>query len=112
MSCILCVSYVWLLSGSIVQEDADVAAQGKELIAEVWEVIAKKYVDVRSGGFDQQKWAQLRDAALAKPLRDKVSVERCEDSASLPYVLFSKNRVIIDLCSMQPCFLLNAPILL
>ena len=55
-------------------------AQGKELIKEVWEVIARKYVDVRSGGFDQQRWAQLRDDALAKPLRDKDSVER---SASL-----------------------------
>ena len=62
------------------KEDPGVTAQGKELIKEVWEVIARKYVDVRFGGFDQQRWAQLRDDALAKPLRDKDSVER---SASL-----------------------------
>lgn len=64
----------WNLCG--LQEDPEVAAQGKELINEVWEVIARKYVDVRSGGFDKQKWAQLKENALAKPLRDKASVER------------------------------------
>ena len=58
------------------QEDAAMATQGRELIKEVWEVIARKYVDVRSGGFDQQRWADLRDNALSKPLRDKDSVVR------------------------------------
>ena len=59
------------------QEEATEVEEGKELVREVWEVIALKYADIRGGGFDQAKWAQLRDQALQKPLRDEAATYRC-----------------------------------
>ena len=58
-------------------QEADTASQeGRELIKEVWEVVAQKYVDARGPGFDQQHWSELRDAALSKPLHDKAATYR------------------------------------
>ena len=61
---------------SLLQEQATQAEEGKELVREVWEVIALKYADIRGGGFDQARWAQLRDEALQKPLRDEAATYR------------------------------------
>ncbi|GAX80856.1 hypothetical protein CEUSTIGMA_g8291.t1 [Chlamydomonas eustigma] len=36
------------------------------LIQEVWEVVDQNYLDARNTGFDAQKWARLRDAALSR----------------------------------------------
>ena len=44
------------------------AEEGRELIREVWGVVADYYLDARGGGFDQGKWAALRDRYLAQPL--------------------------------------------
>ena len=58
------------------QEQAADLEEGKELVREVWEVIALKYADIRGGGFDQARWAHLRDEALQKPLKDEAATYR------------------------------------
>lgn len=50
------------------QEEQAVAEEGRELIREVWGVVADYYLDARGGGFDQGKWSGLRDRYLAQPL--------------------------------------------
>ncbi|KXZ42218.1 hypothetical protein GPECTOR_180g254 [Gonium pectorale] len=52
------------------QEADRATAAAHSLIREVWEVVDGNYLDARSTGFDRQRWAQLRDAALAVPYRD------------------------------------------
>jgi len=61
-----------------IQEGEAASEQGRELVREVWEVVHLKYVDARGGGFDQEKWARLRDEALSQPLRDQAATYRLE----------------------------------
>lgn len=56
---------------------AAAAEEGQELIKEVWEIVALKYLDARDSGFDQERWAARRDAALASPIKDKAAAYRC-----------------------------------
>ncbi|GLI70194.1 hypothetical protein VaNZ11_015003 [Volvox africanus] len=58
-----------LLTGSETQQDASTSA-AHALIREVWEVVDSYYLDARATGFDRQRWAELRDGALAVPYRD------------------------------------------
>jgi len=68
----------------VVQEAADLlpAAQGssaesaelaRELVKEVWEVVDQNFLDARDAGFDRDRWQQLRDDALARPLRNQAA---------------------------------------
>lgn len=56
------------------QAATDASAQA--LIREVWEVVDTSYMDARKSGFDHEKWARLRDAALSRTYRDQGSVHR------------------------------------
>ncbi len=48
------------------QEEArQAAAEGAELVWEVWDVVDREYLDVRATGFSRPAWAAVRDAALA-----------------------------------------------
>ncbi|GIM09471.1 hypothetical protein Vretimale_13304 [Volvox reticuliferus] len=58
-----------LLTGNEVAQDASTSA-AHALIREVWEVVDSYYLDARATGFDRQRWAELRDVALAVPYRD------------------------------------------
>lgn len=57
-----------LLSGSCLQEAQQITQEGRELIKEVWGVVADYYLDARGSGFDLDSWTQLRDKYLAQPL--------------------------------------------
>ncbi|KAG2502153.1 hypothetical protein HYH03_000640 [Edaphochlamys debaryana] len=61
-----------LLSGASSEgQDAESATEAAHaLIREVWEVVDSNYLDARSTGFERERWAELRDAALAVPYRD------------------------------------------
>jgi hypothetical protein len=50
------------------QEAQALAAEGHELVKEVWGVVSDYYLDARGGGFDQAAWAGLRDKYLEQPL--------------------------------------------
>ncbi|KAL4451934.1 hypothetical protein ABPG75_007596 [Micractinium tetrahymenae] len=47
------------------------AAEGRELIAEVCEVVESSFSDARGAGFDREAWQKLKEKALARPLRDR-----------------------------------------
>ncbi|KAF6257207.1 ClpP/crotonase [Scenedesmus sp. NREL 46B-D3] len=57
-------------------EQAATDASAQALIREVWEVVDTSYMDARHSGFDHDKWAALRDAALGRSYRDQASVHR------------------------------------
>jgi hypothetical protein len=61
------------------QAATDASAQA--LIREVWEVVDTSYMDARRSGFDHEKWAKQRDAALSRTYRDQASVHRCGEKA-------------------------------
>ena len=55
--------YDWM---HLSQEEAGrAAAEGAELVWEVWDVVDREYLDVRATGFSRPAWAAVRDAALA-----------------------------------------------
>lgn len=55
----------------------DVEAENAvNLVQEVYELVADNYLDARSGGFDPQRWEQLKDQALQQPLRDSPAAYR------------------------------------
>lgn len=47
------------------------AAEGRELIAEVCEVVENSFSDARGGGFDREAWQRVKERALSRPLRDR-----------------------------------------
>ena len=51
--------------------------EGKELVKEVWGVVADHYLDARSGGFDLERWTQLRDHYLERMSPDPEAAFRC-----------------------------------
>ncbi|KAG2438588.1 hypothetical protein HXX76_005138 [Chlamydomonas incerta] len=56
-----------------VSDSTDASAPTKAahaLIREVWEVVDANYLDARSTGFNRDRWAELRDEALAGSYRD------------------------------------------
>lgn len=60
-------------SASTVEAANEVA---HSLIREVWEVVDANYLDARSTGFDRDRWAGLRDAALGQSYRDTGGAHR------------------------------------
>jgi len=52
------------------------AALARELVKEVWEVVDVNFLDARERGFDRDRWRQLRDEALAQPLRTRSAAHR------------------------------------
>lgn len=59
------------------QEAEEVKREGQELVKEVWAVVSDYYLDARGSGFDQNKWAALRDKYLAQPLPTHEAAYRC-----------------------------------
>lgn len=57
------------------------AAAGRELIAEVCEVVEQNFSDARNAGYDRQAWAALKERALARPLRDRTAAYGCAGPA-------------------------------
>ncbi|KAL3138941.1 hypothetical protein ABBQ32_005754 [Trebouxia sp. C0010 RCD-2024] len=57
------------------QRDAE-TDKAVNLVQEVYELVADNYLDARGGGFDPQKWMQLKDQALQQPLRDSPAAYR------------------------------------
>eukprot|EP00198_Chlamydomonas_reinhardtii_P006937 XP_001696273.1 tail-specific protease [Chlamydomonas reinhardtii] len=54
-----------------VSTDASSATKAAHaIIREVWEVVDSNYLDARSTGFNRDRWAELRDEALAGSYRD------------------------------------------
>ncbi len=49
------------------------AAEGRELIAEVCEVVESSFSDARGAGFDREAWQRVKEKALARPLRDRTA---------------------------------------
>lgn len=62
--------------GSIVctslQDNAD-PQQWRALVDDVWEVVDNNFMDARSAGFDRERWRQLRDDVLSKPLASRAA---------------------------------------
>jgi hypothetical protein len=52
------------------------AAAGRELILEVCEVVESNFSDARNAGYDRAAWQQLKERALARPLRDRAAAYR------------------------------------
>jgi hypothetical protein len=44
--------------------------------SQVWEVVDANYLDARATGWDQARWAELRDAALTKRYAETAAVHR------------------------------------
>ncbi|PSC70735.1 peptidase S41 family [Micractinium conductrix] len=53
--------------------DSPEAAEGRQIIQEVAEVVEANFSDVRAAGYDPQAWQQLKERALARPLRDRTA---------------------------------------
>ncbi|KAF5826678.1 ClpP/crotonase-like domain-containing protein [Dunaliella salina] len=51
-------------------------AGAHQLIREVWEVVDGNYLDARSSGWNRERWAQIRDNALAQHYSDTTAVHR------------------------------------
>lgn len=67
--------FVTASSAAGTQHDVE-AESAVNLVQEVYELVADNYLDARSGGFDPQRWQQLRDAAMQQPLRDSSAAYR------------------------------------
>ncbi len=67
------------------------------LIREVWEVVDANYLDARSTGFDRDRWAGLRDAALGQSYRDTGGAHRWGRVSLLALVEWS----FLDACPTQ-----------
>lgn len=66
-------------------QDASSATKAAHaIIREVWEVVDSNYLDARSTGFNRDRWAELRDEALAGSYRDTAAGYRCEGRGKLP----------------------------
>ncbi|KAL6753977.1 ClpP/crotonase-like domain-containing protein [Haematococcus lacustris] len=52
------------------------SAAAQALVQEVWDVVDQNYLDARGSGWQPQRWAQLRDEALDKPLADAPAAYR------------------------------------
>lgn len=53
---------------------------------QVCEVVEANFSDARSAGYDRQQWQQLKEAALARPLRDRAAAYRWGASLQLRLV--------------------------
>ncbi len=51
---------------------------------EVWAVVSDYYLDARGSGFDQVKWAALRDKYMAQPLPTHEAAYRCLSAVTIP----------------------------
>ena len=51
--------------------------EARDLVNEVWDVVENNFTDVRNGRFDHAHWQQLKEEALARPLRNTTSAYRC-----------------------------------
>ncbi|DBB02698.1 hypothetical protein WJX82_005349 [Trebouxia sp. C0006] len=67
--------FVTASSAAGAQPDVE-AESAVNLVQEVYELVADNYLDARSGGFDPQRWEQLKDQALQQPLRDSPAAYR------------------------------------
>ncbi|KAL0041882.1 hypothetical protein WJX79_007657 [Trebouxia sp. C0005] len=84
----------FVTASSVAGAQPDVEAESAvNLVQEVYELVADNYLDARSGGFDPQRWEQLKDQALQQPLRDspaayRVIREMLAKGTSDPYTRF------------------------
>eukprot|EP01025_Chloroclados_australasicus_P044036 TRINITY_DN4742_c0_g2_i1.p1 TRINITY_DN4742_c0_g2~~TRINITY_DN4742_c0_g2_i1.p1 ORF type:complete len:565 (-),score=59.26 TRINITY_DN4742_c0_g2_i1:321-1982(-) len=64
------------LAPSSTESQSDIQQKAKQLIQEVYEVVAENYMSPRDESFDQSRWAQLKSEALNQNYKSMDSVYR------------------------------------
>ena len=71
------VSIAQRFPGAGAAQAAGSEAQWRALVEDVWEVVDTNFMDARGAGFSRERWRQLRDEALARPLTSRAAVHGC-----------------------------------